>query len=170
VNNARARPALRIELLIVSERWKPASKIRSIVRRAVAHAAAASSTGGAELAVVLSDDAAVRQLNRDWRGIDAATNVLSFPARAAATNGHLGDIVLAFETIAREARAERKPFAHHVAHLAVHGFLHLAGYDHDRDDAARTMEQLERDILQQLAVPDPYRRGIKRAAKGRHKS
>ena len=69
----------------------------------------------------------------------------------------LGDIVLAYETIAREARNESKPFAHHLAHLAVHGFLHLNGYDHERDDDAEAMEELERKILRRLAIADPYR-------------
>ena len=87
---------------------------------------------------MLTDDSAIRLLNRDWRGIDAATNVLSFPAnRAGGAPPFIGDIVLAYETIAREARAEHKPFAHHTAHLAVHGFLHLLGYDHERDKGRR---------------------------------
>jgi probable rRNA maturation factor len=156
-----ARPALRIDVLVVSELWKKAGQAPSIVRRAVTRAAAATrSTRGTELAIVLTDDSAIRLLNRDWRGIDAATNVLSFPAKHAVSEElgeHLGDIVLAFETIAREARGERKPFAHHVAHLAVHGFLHLVGYDHQDDEDATEMERAEREILRELAIPDPYR-------------
>jgi probable rRNA maturation factor len=154
-----ARAALKIDVLVDSKRWKDPQKVKSIVRRAVTRAAAATrSTRGAELAIVLTDDSAIRVLNRDWRGIDKATNVLSFPAKNGATAPHLGDIVLAFETIEREARGEHKPLAHHVAHLAVHGFLHLLGYDHERDDDALTMEQAERDILRQLRIPDPYGR------------
>src|SRR3984957_14646251 len=156
-----ARPTLQIDVLVVSDRWKKADQARSIVRRAVTRAAAATpSTAGAELAIVLTDDSAIRLLNRDWRGVDAATNVLSFPAKNVAgkpLGGHLGDIVLAFETIAREARGEHKPFAHHVAHLAVHGFLHLVGYDHQDEKDAADMEQAEREILHGLAIPDPYR-------------
>jgi probable rRNA maturation factor len=113
-----------------------------------------------EVAVVLTDDSAIRVLNRDWRRKDAATNVLSFPSVAAAEGGAprlLGDIVIAFETTEREARAERKPFAHHLAHLAVHGFLHLVGYDHEADDEADAMEVLETAILAGLDVPDPYK-------------
>ena len=91
---------------------------------------------------MLTDDAAIRALNRDWRGNDTPTNVLSFPAptRQSATGVRhmLGDIVIAYETIAREAAAEGKPFAHHLAHLAVHGFLHLLGYDHETDRDAET--------------------------------
>jgi probable rRNA maturation factor len=159
------RHALKIDLRVDSDRWKEAAKVNAIVRRAVTQAAARSTKGG-ELAIVLTDDSAIRLLNRDWRGVDAATNVLSFPTKD--TGGQpplIGDIVLAFETIAREARAERKPFAHHVAHLAVHGFLHLIGYDHERDADAVEMEQAERDILQRLAIPDPYRRKAKAPVK-----
>jgi probable rRNA maturation factor len=150
--------APKIDLMVDSKRWKDAAKLKSVVRRAIARAAAATrSTDGAELAIVLTDDSAIRTLNRDWRGIDKATNVLSFPAKNRGLQPHLGDIVLAYETIAREAKTEHKPFAHHVAHLAVHGFLHLVGYDHERDEDARQMEQAERDILRQLKIPDPYR-------------
>jgi probable rRNA maturation factor len=113
-----------------------------------------------ELAIVLTDDSAIRALNRDWRAKDATTNVLSFPAKdprpARGTTHLLGDIVIAYETTEREARAEHKPFAHHLAHLAVHGFLHLAGYDHATDDEAAAMEKLETAILARLDVPDPY--------------
>jgi probable rRNA maturation factor len=150
--------ALKIDVMVDSKRWKEPAKVKAVIRRAVAQAAAATrSTTGAELAIVLTDDSAIRVLNRDWRGIDKATNVLSFPAKGGGPQPHLGDIVLAFETVAREAKSEHKPFAHHLAHLAVHGFLHLLGYDHERDGDAREMEQAERDILRQLKIPDPYR-------------
>jgi probable rRNA maturation factor len=161
-----ARPALTVDVLVASARWKDdAATVKSIVRRAVNRAAAvALSTTRTELAIVLTDDSAIRRLNRDWRGIDAATNVLSFAAKSEGGE-HLGDIVLAYETIAREARSEGKLFAHHVAHLAVHGFLHLVGYDHERDKEAAVMERTERDILRRLAIPDPYRLPAKRRAK-----
>jgi probable rRNA maturation factor len=71
----------------------------------------------------------------------------------------MGDIIIAYETTAREAAAEGKPFHHHLAHLAVHGFLHLLGYDHDNDRDALAMERLERSILERLEIPDPYRLG-----------
>jgi probable rRNA maturation factor len=161
------RGKLKIDVLVDSDHWQEPAKARSLVRRAVAQAAAqvaaqvaaaTASTTGAELAIVLTDDSAIRQLNRLWRGIDAATNVLSFPSKRAADEPpHLGDIVLAYETIAREASTEGKPFAHHLAHLVVHGFLHLIGYDHDKDADAEAMEQTERKILRRLAIPDPYR-------------
>jgi probable rRNA maturation factor len=163
-----ARTALTIDVLVVSDRWKDAEKLESIVRGAVTRAATKLSTRGTELAIVLTDDSAIRELNRDWRGVDAATNVLSFPTKNAAAK-HLGDIVLAFETIAREARSERKPLAHHVAHLAVHGFLHLVGYDHERHKDALEMERVEREVLHQLAIPDPYRpRAPRRKLSAKH--
>jgi probable rRNA maturation factor len=160
-----ARPALTIDVLVVSDRWAADGKLKSAVRRAVAQAGAALSTTASELAIVLADDSTLRALNRDWRGIDAPTNVLSFPAKNAAA-GYLGDVILAHETIAREARNEGKPFAHHVAHLAVHGFLHLLGYDHERQTDALKMERTERQILRRLAIPDPYR--LKAEPKKRH--
>jgi probable rRNA maturation factor len=158
---ARQAPkdALKIDVLVESELWRQTDDVESIAKRAIAAAAAMLSTPPAELAIVLTDDSAIRLLNRTWRSVDAATNVLSFPTRSAGGEPPLiGDIVLAYQTIAREAHAEHKPFAHHVAHLAVHGFLHLLGYDHVRDEDAETMERLERDVLRRLAIPDPYRR------------
>src|ERR1700735_3638759 len=98
------RAKLKIDVLVDSDRWQDPAKARAAVRRAVGQAAATVSTTGTEVAIVLTDDSAIRQLNRLWRGIDAATNVLSFPARRKTADEppHLGDIVLAYETIARE--------------------------------------------------------------------
>jgi probable rRNA maturation factor len=120
----------------------------------------------AEVSVLLADDATVRRLNADYRGKDRPTNVLSFPmcqdirARAAGPSSAaaipLGDIVLAFETVRDEAQAEAKPFQHHVSHLLIHGCLHLLGYDHRSPTDAGVMEGLERDVLAQLGIPDPY--------------
>ena len=151
-----ARPALKIDVLVRSDHWQSIRTADAIVRRAVGRAAATLSISPTEVAIVLTDDSTIRALNRDWRGIDAATNVLSFATKNAGGR-HLGDIALAYETIAHEARRGRKPFAHHLAHLAVHGFLHLAGYDHDSEREALAMEGTERAILRQLAIPDPYR-------------
>jgi len=112
---------------------------------------------------VLCDDSAIRALNRDWRGKNAPTNVLSFPAampgKARSASPYVGDIVIAYQTTAREAVAEGKPFDHHLTHLAIHGFLHLLGYDHKNDRDAQKMERLERKILKRLAIPDPYAPG-----------
>ncbi len=153
--------SLQIDVLIQSPKWKAEPRAAAIVRKAIRNAAIAASTPRAELAIVLTNDSAIHALNRDWRGQDKPTNVLSFPAasprgRKRAPAGSLGDVVIAYETTAREAKAERKPLKHHLAHLAVHGFLHLAGYDHEKDRDAKRMESLEVEILAGLGVPDPY--------------
>ena len=108
-----------------------------------------------ELSVVLSDDAHVRVLNRDYRGKDAPTNVLSFPMPEH--TGLLGDVVLARETLAREARAQAKRFEDHLTHLLVHGVLHLLGFDHDNDADANAMEAREVAVLARLGIDNPYR-------------
>ena len=147
-----------IDIVVESAQWNDAAE--GAVRRAIAEAATAL---GADfrnhaLAVLLTDDAAVRRLNAQWRGIDKPTNVLSFPPAPGGAGDvkSLGDIAIAYETTASEARAEDKPFADHLAHLCVHGFLHLMGYDHELEAHAETMESLERVILARLGVPDPY--------------
>jgi probable rRNA maturation factor len=150
-----AAAALTIDVIVDSEQWKDASRAKAVVRRAVMQAAIALSTNPTELAIVLTDDRKMRALNRNWRGIDVATDVLSFATKNAGGR-HLGDIVLAYETVAREARREHKPLAHHLAHLAVHGFLHLLGFDHESDEEAREMEHAERAVLRRLAISDPY--------------
>jgi probable rRNA maturation factor len=115
-------------------------------------------TGAAELSIVLTDDTEQQDLNRDWRGKDAPTNVLSFPQIEpfSPVIGLLGDIVLAHETLEREAADLDKPLEHHFTHLVVHGFLHILGYDHLTEDEALVMESLETQILAGLGVPDPY--------------
>jgi probable rRNA maturation factor len=107
------------------------------------------------LAVLLTDDASVANLNLRFRQQDKPTNVLSFPAPAN-PEAHLGDVALAYGVCAREAEAQGKPFAHHLAHLVAHGVLHLVGYDHEIDAEAEEMEGLERVILAGLGIPDPY--------------
>ena len=127
--------------------------------------AALAGAGGApraaELSIVLGDDVLVQTLNRQWRGQDKPTNVLAFPAHEAALPRGaprlLGDVVLAFETLAAEAAAQSKPLAHHLRHLVVHGVLHLMGYDHQAAGEAARMEALEVAVLSGLGVPDPYR-------------
>lgn len=107
------------------------------------------------LVVLLTGDAQVRELNLRFRGKDAPTNVLSFPAGVAAGR-HLGDIALAFGVCAREAAEQGKPLEDHLQHLTAHGVLHLLGYDHQTDAEAESMEARERRILAGLGVPDPY--------------
>jgi probable rRNA maturation factor len=164
----RARGEILIDVIVRSARWKAAPKAVATIRKAISAAANAVSTPPAGLAIVLCDDSAIRALNRQWRGQNAPTNVLSFPAavppgRGRKTDGgrrpaspYLGDIAIAYETVARESVAEGRSFPHHLAHLAVHGFLHLIGHDHDNDHDAQAMERLERRILAGLGIPDPY--------------
>jgi probable rRNA maturation factor len=118
-----------------------------------------------ELCIRLVDDATIRPLNAETRGADKPTNVLSFQyheaanlkALAAQGGGLLGDLVLAHETIAAEARAQNKPFAGHLTHLIVHGVLHLLGIDHELGESeAEEMEAREREALASLGLPDPY--------------
>lgn len=118
-------------------------------------------TGVAELSIVLLDDAEQQALNRQWRSIDKPTNVLSFPQIEpfGPVAGILGDIVLARQTLEREAAELEIPFSHHFTHLVVHGFLHILGYDHLEDAEAAEMEGLETRILATLGVPDPYQEG-----------
>ncbi|TPW28406.1 rRNA maturation RNase YbeY [Pararhizobium mangrovi] len=114
-----------------------------------------------ELSILFADDARVRSLNAEWRGKDTATNVLSFPAFEIAPGTMpgpmLGDLVLARETIEREAEEMARPLKAHISHLLVHGFLHLLGYDHVDEREAEEMEALETRILAALDLPDPYR-------------
>nr|WP_295831468.1 rRNA maturation RNase YbeY [uncultured Azospirillum sp.] len=119
--------------------------------------------GPAELSVVLADDELVHRLNREYRGKDKPTNVLSFALTEAeepeAQEGvpvMLGDVILAYETVAREASEQGKSFKDHMTHLVMHGVLHLLGYDHETDDEAEEMEALETRLLATLGIADPY--------------
>ena len=153
------------EVLVVADCWQREPDSEAVIQRAVAAAAESvdEDVADAEVAVMLTDDAGIRTLNSNWRGIDKPTNVLSFPAlQPVGARGPddappmLGDIAIAYETMRREADEEAKPFEHHLSHLAVHGFLHLVGYDHENNDDAEAMEALEREVLAQLGIPDPY--------------
>jgi probable rRNA maturation factor len=173
----RARVAPAIDVMVDSPLWTAQRGVRAFLQRAIGEAAAMVATSGGELAIVLTDDSAIRALNRDWRGKDQPTNVLSFPVQDPSCSRHrkpgrvrvgaasrragerprlLGDIVIAYETMAREAMAEHRPFRHHLAHLAVHGFLHLLGHDHTAEAEANVMEALEIAVLARLKVPNPY--------------
>ena len=160
----------RIESQVTHAAWREA--MPDLTRRAkraakAALAVAAPVAAEAELALVFVDDAASRTLNRDWRGKDKPTNVLAFAAQeakagtrppAAVTDGPLllGDVVLAYETIAGEAEAGGVPFGDHASHLIVHGILHLLGYDHQRPREARVMETLEAQALATIGIANPY--------------
>ncbi len=119
-----------------------------------------AATGPGALTLLLSDDDEVRVLNRRFRGADKPTNVLSFPAEATMPEPdeplYLGDVILARETLAREADAQGKSFLDHATHLAIHGVLHLLGYTHEAEEDAARMETLEIAALARLGLPDPY--------------
>ena len=153
------------EVLVVADCWQSEPDAEAIIQRAVATAAGSvdGDIGEAELAVMLTDDSGIRTLNGNWRGIDKPTNVLSFPALPPSgpvgpddAPRMLGDIAIAYQTTRTEADDEQKSFDHHLSHLAVHGFLHLVGYDHENEADADMMETLETEILAQLGIPDPY--------------
>lgn len=135
--------------------WTDALPRAEAVAAAAGEAALAAAGRTGEVAVLLADDAAVQDLNARFRGRDAATNVLSFPAAASAAP-HLGDVALACGVCAREAQAQGKPLEAHLRHLVVHGVLHLLGFDHESDAEAEAMEALERSVLAVQGVPDPY--------------
>ncbi|PHP69035.1 rRNA maturation RNase YbeY [Zhengella mangrovi] len=155
-----AQPEL--DLSVEDDGWLPEEQLAALARRALA--AALNHLGldaaGTELSLVFTDDEAARALNAEWRGQDKPTNVLSFPAFDLAPGDPLppvlGDIVLARETVEREAALDNKPFDHHLTHLVIHGFLHLLGYDHLDEDEAEAMESLETAILEDLGISDPY--------------
>ncbi|HSJ42584.1 MAG TPA: rRNA maturation RNase YbeY [Xanthobacteraceae bacterium] len=140
-----------------SRLWNAQPLAEQTIREAISAAAGALSIVGGEVSILLTDDSEIARLNRDWRGIDKPTNVLSFPAsRVGQGDKLLGDIVIAYETLERESTDESRDFLHHLAHLAVHGFLHLIGFDHETDAQAEEMEGLESRIMMRLNMPDPY--------------
>ncbi len=153
---------IEIDISIEAEQWAALPGLEDLIRRSVEAAAAEeglAETEEIELSVLLCDDAAVRVLNRTWRAKDKPTNVLSFPAPASPAPGMprlLGDIAVAFETTAREAKDEGKTIEDHLAHLIVHGVLHLFDYDHEKEDEAVLMEEMERRSLARLGIADPY--------------
>lgn len=141
------------------------SSLPGVVRRARKAARTALSMGGvqvlpgAEMAILLADDARVRDANRQWRDVDKPTNVLSFPGAPPARiaqSPFLGDVIIARETVIAEAAEAGKSLEDHFTHLVVHGVLHLLGHDHMTAIEAERMERLETAILAALGVPDPY--------------
>jgi probable rRNA maturation factor len=168
-----------LEISVSSRSWLGLPRARAIARETIVAAAAESGAAlridrpegrtsfrtpyGAEVSLCLADDATLRMLNARWRGLDKPTNVLSFPAAPPGSLGNttmLGDIALAFETLAREAQGLGVPLADHYRHLIAHGFLHLIGYDHETNSEAKRMEALETRILAALGVADPYAREV----------
>jgi probable rRNA maturation factor len=152
-----------VDVVIESDLWAGFPEAEELAAKAVAATARVAELvciPDAELAIILADDARIRELNRDWRGKDKPTNVLSFPAAEGEeieTAPLLGDVIIAFETVAREAETEGKTIADHFTHLVVHGTLHLFGFDHEVEDEAEEMEDTERAVLASLGVADPYK-------------
>ena len=145
--------ALEVEIVEGSALWRGRE---DVLANALAAAAEAEGKSGS-VSLLLGDDRAIAALNLEFRGKDGPTNVLSFPpAGEGGVPGFLGDIALAAETIASEAEFQGKSFDNHAAHMAVHGFLHLLGYDHEQDTDAEAMEARERAILASLGIADPY--------------
>lgn len=147
--------SLPIELLVQASQWERLDGLSRLTQTCIA--ACTQHIGkpmSGELSLALLDDAAIKALNRDYRGKDKPTNVLSFPSDGV--NPAMGDIAFAYETIKREAAEKSIGMADHFCHLLVHGYLHLSGYDHITDTDAERMERIEVDILAGLGIANPY--------------
>jgi probable rRNA maturation factor len=150
-----------LDLTVEAGEWEKLGDIEALAQRAAGAASAIASGADSELAVavLLTDDASMRAINKDWRDQDKPTNVLSFPAPAhpgMPGPRHIGDVVLAWETTQREAQDEGKTIEAHASHLIVHGVLHCLGYDHETDERAEEMEALEVSALRGIGYADPY--------------
>ena len=146
--------ASKIAIQILDPRWKTLLKPYG---KTVRDACGAALQKMSEMTVVLADDAFIRELNKTYRGKDKPTNVLAFPEGGSPQAGaYLGDLILALETVEREAKEQGKSFKEHTTHLLVHGTLHLLGYDHEGEKDAAHMEALEVKILKKLNVGNPY--------------
>ena len=141
--------------MIEEKKWRAKRGLGARLKRAAALALARGGNSNGALTILLSSDKKLRTLNVSFRGKDTATNVLSFPAWR---NEYLGDVAIAYGVTAKEAVAQKKSFADHATHLAVHGVLHLLGYDHETARSARVMEPLEASILNELGIGNPYAR------------
>jgi probable rRNA maturation factor len=152
---------LSVDVVVNASAWEAAlPDLSNLAERVVRESLAASGAtlaADCELCVAFCDDAEVRALNAAWRGQDKSTNVLSFPTPGPlAQKPLLGDVAIAYETVAREAAEQRKTLHDHTAHMIIHGFLHLIGYDHVTQGEAEAMEALERRVAQALGISDPY--------------
>lgn len=163
-SGAQRRAQLDIDVVRHSDAWTNSGITDEMVALAATTAfdfAPARVAECYQVAIVLADDAEVQSLNRTWRGKDAPTNVLSFPADDASSEPRpLGDVILGYETVAKEAGEQDIALADHVCHLTVHGVLHLLGFDHASDREAQEMEELERRALASLGIADPYADGL----------
>lgn len=144
--------AIDIEITIQHKEWPDMETILSMaVRKTLEHTEVSEEKS--EVSIVLADNDFVKQLNKTYRGKDRPTNVLSFPQNE---DNILGDIILAYETIAEEANTQNKSFTDHAVHLTVHGFLHLLGLDHETEKEAQEMESVEIKILENMGIKNPY--------------
>ncbi|MDP3495553.1 MAG: rRNA maturation RNase YbeY [Hyphomonadaceae bacterium] len=153
--------ALSADLRIADQRWESLGDLDALAARVLGHAASQMKSAG-EISILMTNDAEMHALNKQWRGFDKPTDVLSFPSDGPEIPGepvHLGDIALGYETSLTDAEAMGRPFEAHVSHLLIHGFLHLLGYDHIEPEDAKVMEPLEAQILAGLGWPDPYATG-----------
>ena len=141
-----------ITLVVEDAKWRSHRGLQARLK-AAADAARKTAKLRGDFTILLADNKKLRVLNRDFRGKDKPTNVLSFPSDEKT---YRGDIALAYGVTHAEAKAAKKAFADHAAHLVVHGVLHLAGYDHERLKDAKVMEPLEVKILKRLGIADPY--------------
>ncbi len=140
-------------LVIQDDRWRKL-KLATRLKRAVGEALRlGGADADADLTILLTTDSAVKKLNHAFRGKDMPTNVLSFPA---GQDDYLGDVAIAYGVTAREAKASGKSLEDHTVHLAVHGVLHLLGFDHVTPRQAKVMEPLEVRILKSLRIANPY--------------
>lgn len=145
---------IEVDIEVEDETWRSVGQSLESSVKAAVELALAAEDGGA-VTVLLTSNEVVQDLNREFRGKDSPTNVLSFPA-APTARPHLGDIALAYGVCADEARVQGKSLERHVQHLAAHGALHIVGYDHHTEDEAVVMEDKERAIMARLGAPDPY--------------
>lgn len=145
---------------VAAPAWRRVGDLENLTKECVCQSLAVSGAVLApecEISVTFCNDAAIQQLNAEWRGKDQPTNVLSFPTPGAiGRKPLLGDVIVAFETVAKEAEQQGKLLRAHTAHMIAHGFLHLIGYDHETAAEAERMEALERKIAMALGFPDPY--------------
>jgi probable rRNA maturation factor len=152
------RPHIEVDIRAAADAWAALDDVEPLSRRVMDACARLTGATG-EVAVLLTDDAEMRELNRRWRGKDRPTDVLSFPSRAPGADGDmpfLGDVAISHGVAARDAAVLGRPFTAHFAHLLAHGVLHLLGHDHETEADAARMEPLEVKILAEVGLPDPY--------------